>query len=54
MNHNKCTMMSLAFGVIRETKLNEKDPSSLTFEKKHACCGRILLPGHIVATEMTR
>ena len=24
MNHNKCTMMSLAFGVIRETKLNEK------------------------------
>lgn len=53
MNHIKCTMMSLAFGVIRETKLNEKDPSSLTFEKKHAC-GRILLPGHIVATEMTR
>ena len=47
-------MMSLAFGEITETKLNEQDPSSLTFEKKHAGCGRILLPGHIVATEMTR
>ena len=50
MNHIKCTMMSLAFGVIRETEFNEKDPNSLTFEKKHAFCGRMLLPGHIVAT----
>lgn len=34
MNHFKCSMMSLAFGGNKETLLDEKDSSPLTFEKK--------------------
>lgn len=44
MNHIKCSMMSLAFGGNKKTLLNEKDSSSLTFEKKCiVMCKRIVI-----------